>query len=193
VNEKNALRALKHKDEAALEWFIDRYAAYVGAIVYNIIGQIMTLYDVEEVTSDVFLVFWENADKVKHDKIKAYLGGIARNKAKAKTRELTQDIPLEDDIIIISDTTPEHTLLKREQEKAIYRAVLSMQHPDKEIFLRHYYYCQPVAKIAEEMNINASTVKTKLRRGRNKLKDILIKGGYDDGNKNLRHDGQYTG
>jgi len=191
VDEKSALRALKHKDETALAWFIDRYAAYVNTIVYNIIGQIMTVSDVEEVAADVFLVFWSNADKVKPDKIKAYLGGIARNKAKAKTRELGQDIPLEDDIIIISDIGPEHTFEKHEQAVMIKRTVLSLQYPDREIFLRHYY-CQSVAQIAEELDMNISTVKTKLRRGRDKLKEILSEGGYENGNENLRYDGQYT-
>ncbi|MDR1158481.1 MAG: hypothetical protein LBK75_09320 [Oscillospiraceae bacterium] len=94
MDEQNALRALQKKDEAALAWFIDRYTAYINTIVYNIIGSIMTVSDVEEVTSDVFLAFWSNADKVKPDKIKAYLGGVARNKAKNKIRELGQDLPL---------------------------------------------------------------------------------------------------
>jgi RNA polymerase sigma-70 factor (ECF subfamily) len=138
-------------------------------------------------------VFWSNADKVKSEKIKAYLGGIARNKAKAKTRELGQDVSLDDDIIIISGIGPERTFEKHEQAEMIKRAVLSMQYPDREIFLRHYYYFLPVAQIAEEMKLNISTVKTRLRRGRDKLKETLSEGGYDDGNKDLRHDGLYTG
>ena len=193
MDEKSALRLLRHKDESALAWFIDRYAAYVSTIVYNIIGQIMTVSDVEEVTSDVFLVFWSNADKVNPNKIKAYIGGIARNKAKAKTREMGQDIPLEDDTIILSGISLEYTFEKHEQAKSIRLAVSSMQNPDREIFLRHYYYCQPVAQIAEEMNMNISTVKTKLRRGRDKLKEKLSEGGCYDGNKNLRYDGLHNG
>jgi len=153
----------------------------------------MTVRDVEEVTSDVFLAFWSNADRVSPDKIKAYLGGIARNKAKGKTREIGRELLLEDDVILLSDSGPERTLEKQEQAAIMKRAVLSMHCPDREIFLRHYYYCQPVAQIAEEMDMNISTVKTRLRRGRNKLKENLSEGGYDDGNKNLRYDGQYTG
>jgi RNA polymerase sigma-70 factor (ECF subfamily) len=192
VEEKNALRAMKQKDEKALEWFIDRYAAYVNTIIYNIIGSKMTVSDVEEVTSDVFLVFWSNADKVKPDKIKAYLGGIARNKAKEKTRELRQEIALEDDIIILSDLNLESTYEMREQAQVLKKAVLSMQCPDREIFLRHYFYYQTVEQISQEMKINSSTVKTHLRRGRAKLKEMLNEGGYDDGNKNLRPYGLST-
>lgn len=192
MEEKNALRAMKQKDEKALEWFIDRYAAYVNTIIYNIIGSKMTVSDVEEVTSDVFLVFWSNADKVKPDKIKAYLGGIARNKAKEKTRELRQEIALEDDIIILSDLNLESTYEMREQAQVLKKAVLSMQCPDREIFLRHYFYYQTVEQISQEMKINSSTVKTHLRRGRAKLKEMLNEGGYDDGNKNLRPYGLST-
>jgi RNA polymerase sigma-70 factor (ECF subfamily) len=48
-----------------------------------------------------------------------------------------------------------------------------MELPDREIFLRHYYYYQGVSRIAEEMDMNVSTVKTHLARGRQKLKSIL--------------------
>ena len=60
----------------------------------------------------------------------------------------------------------------------IKQTVLTLPHPDREIFLRHYYYCQPLTIISQEMNINISTIKTKLHRGRKKLKEIIIEGGY---------------
>ena len=58
-------------------------------------------------------------------------------------------------------------------------AVEAMPLEDREIFLRHYYYFQPLARIAEELSMNLSTVKTRLRRGREKLKDELKRRGYD--------------
>jgi RNA polymerase sigma-70 factor (ECF subfamily) len=48
-----------------------------------------------------------------------------------------------------------------------------MTQPDQEIFLRHYYYCQSVAVIAEKMKMNPSTIKTRLKRGREKLRQYL--------------------
>ena len=185
MNEKDVLRALKHGDEAALAYIIDQYAAYVSTIVFNIIGASMTVSDVEEVSADVFLTLWMNADRVRPGKVKAYLSGIARNKAKEKTRKMGHALPLEDDIIILSGTDPQHELERREQAGFIRRAILEMDHPDREIFLRHYYYCQTVTRISEETGIHISTVKTRLRRGREKLKDILRKGGYDVENQDL--------
>ena len=178
VDEREALKKLKHKDESALEWFIDHYAAYVNTIIYNIIGSSVSSSDIEEVSSDVFFTLWNNAKRISPGKTKAFLGGVARNKAKEYTRKIGAEVPLEDDIILVLAENLEHDFEEREQAHYIREAILSMQHPEREIFFRYYYFYQPVVEIAEEMGLNLSTVKTKLHRGRKKLKEVLTKGGY---------------
>lgn len=180
MDERRALRGLTQHNEAALAWFIERYAPYVNTIVFNIIGSTMSIGDVEEVSSDVFLVLWKNAEKIRPGKVKAYLSGIARNMAKDRLRKAGQDLPLEEDVLGSSALNVEHDVEVREQARLVNQAMLNMDYPDREIFLRHYYYCQPLSQIAEEMEINLSTVKTRLRRGRSKLKDELRKGGFCD-------------
>ncbi|MDR3209646.1 MAG: sigma-70 family RNA polymerase sigma factor [Oscillospiraceae bacterium] len=177
MDKENAVAALRCGEERALTWLIDRYAAYVGTIIYNIIGGVMSAPDIEEVASDVFLALWENAEKVRTNTVRAYLGGIARNKAKNKLRELGRDLPLDEDLLLVSAQTPEGILEERELRTLVSSAVLSLGPPDREIFLRHYYHCQTVAVIAAELDMNVSTVKTRLRRGRERLKDILEQGG----------------
>ena len=73
MTEEQALRHLKRGSQAALEWFIDRYGGYVTAIIRGIIGQSMTVADVEEAASDVFLAFWNSAGRVHSGSAKAYL------------------------------------------------------------------------------------------------------------------------
>ena len=192
MDEKRAIRALKQRDIKAFEWVIDHYTGYINTIIYNIIGHVMTAPDIEEAASDVFLALWKNAERVDVKKLKAYLGSIARNKAKDKLRELSTALYIEDDIIIVSDATPEDTLIERELQLSVKKAVLSLTYPDREIFLRYYYYYQSVSEIADEMNINISTVKTKLARGREKLKKLFCEGGCFDGEENIRPFGLYT-
>jgi RNA polymerase sigma-70 factor (ECF subfamily) len=185
LDEKRALKALKQGDSEAFEWIIDHYTGYINTIIYNIIGHVMAVSDIEEVASDVFLALWKNSDKVVEKKLKAYLGSIARNKAKDKLRELNMSVHIEhieDDIIFVSDTSPENVFIEKERQHVVKTAILSMKHPDREIFLRHYYYYQSVLEISKEMEINISTVKTKLVRGREILKNFLSEGGYFDGN-----------
>ena len=173
MTEKQALKRIRSGDQEALGWFISQYTPYVTTIIHNIIGAHMDMADVEEVASDVFFALWENAGKVFH--VKAYLAAVARNKARNKLRELTGDLSLSEDILVIEELTPEDRIEKEELSFAVRRAVQRMREPDREIFLRHYYYYQTMEAISEEMAIPLSTVKTKLRRGKVKLKQSLLR------------------
>lgn len=171
MTEAKALKKLQNGSEEALEWFIHHYNAYVTTVVFNIIGSSMDMADVEEVVSDVFVALWQNADAV--HSVKGYLGTVARNKAKNKAREAGCDLSLDENILTIESPTLEGSYEKKELSAAVKRAVLLMPPPDKEIFLRYYYYYQTLEEISTEMGLNLSTVKTRLRRGREKLKVTL--------------------
>ena len=80
--------------------------------------------------------------------------------------------------ILTASAVSERELEKREQAAYIRKAVLALREPEREIFLRYYYFYQPVSTIAEEMGLESANVKTKLFRGRKKLKEVLEKGGY---------------
>lgn len=171
MTESKALKALRKGSETALCWFIDNYTPYVTTIIHNILGSSMDMADIEEVTADVFFCFWENANKICSPK--GYLGTIAHNKAKNKLRQLGKTLPLEEDLLVLERMTPEQVLTQKELAATVKEAVFSMEHPDRDIFLRFYYYCQTLEEISKEMEIPLSTVKTRLRRGRHKLKDKL--------------------
>ena len=173
MTEGKALRELKQGSEEALCYFIDRYSPYVSTIIANIIGAYLDQGDIEETAADVFYAFWNNARKVRPGSVKGYLGTIARNLAKNKLRSLGYALPLEEEILLVEQISPELQLEKKELHAAVRRAVLAMGEPEREIFLRHYYYFETLETIAGEMGIPLSTVKTKLRRGRLRLKQTL--------------------
>ena len=173
MNDAKALRALQKGSEDALSWIIDRYSAYVYTIAFHIVGQSMSPADAEEVAADVFAALWNHAEHIKPFSLKSWLGTVARNTAKNKLRAAGQTLPLEDNILILEKDSAEEELLRREQNRLVQEAVLAMPYPDRDIFLRHYYYGQKLETIAQEMDMNLSTVKTRLRRGREKLRSIL--------------------
>lgn len=176
MNENTALELLRDGDEAALGWFIDRYTGYVTTIVNNMLLPHLAQSDAEEAVADVFLALWKNAARISPGGVRAYLGGIARNKSRDKLRSLRAEVPLEDDVLVISAPGPDEALTEREMHERTRLAVGSMCEPDREIFLRHYFYCQSVAEIALALDMNTNTVKTRLRRGREKLRRELTKG-----------------
>lgn len=172
MTEKQALRELRHGSEDALAWFIHQYTAYVSTVIHNVIGEYMNTSDIEEVAAEVFFALWKHAEEI--HSVKGFLGTVARNKAKNKLREFSADYSL-DDCIQLPDGI-DLTLLaeKEERSRIVKQAVLSMTMPDREIFLRFYYYYQRIEDISNEMDIPLSTVKSKLRRGREKLKHKLM-------------------
>ena len=173
MNEAKALALLKKGDEEALEWFIDKYSAYVGTVVSNILQGSMGHEDVEEVTSDVFVTLWRSAEKLYPLNLKGYLSRVARSLSMQKLRDKEIELPLDEDILILDDDSEFDRVAKEEQDDMVRNAVYSMAQPDKEIFLRFYFYYQSVSVIAKQMQMNPSTIKTKLRRGRERLRVIL--------------------
>ncbi|MDR0819545.1 MAG: sigma-70 family RNA polymerase sigma factor [Oscillospiraceae bacterium] len=180
-----ALAAARRGDDSALEQLIRKYTPYVTTVIRGVGNGNIAEEDVEEIASDVFFALWQNAGKPNPLKLKAYLGQIARNKVKNRLRSLKEELPLENDWLADEGETLIDGLTREDEQNAVKRAVLSLNEPDREIFLRHYYQLQTVAKIAGEMQIGESAIKHRLERGRLKLKAILIKGGNSDEQENL--------
>lgn len=86
-------------------------------------------------------------------------------------------MPLEDMLDIPGRDDPSSDLERAEEQVLVRRAVDSLPDQEREIFLRYYYYAQTVKEISAKMALNESTIKTKLRRGRIKLKEILTREG----------------
>ena len=175
LTEEQALRQMKQGSQDALAWFIHRYGAYVSTIIHNIIGQRMSNADVEEVASDVFLALWNNAGKILPNAARSWLATVARNTARSRLRRASDTLPLDEEAVIVDDRTPEAALERREQAVRVRMALLSLNPVDREVFLRFYYCYQKTADIAADMGLNESTVRTKLNRGRAKLRDFLLR------------------
>lgn len=174
MTEQAIIRKMRLRDPTGLEALMERYIPYVSAVVWNILRFSMQPEDAEEVVSDVFLAAWDQPEDLRAGQVKAWLGSVARHKAKNKLRELGCDLPLEENILELPEQeTPESEMTRSEESFFVRQAVNEMAPEDREIFLRHYYYAQTVREIAVSMMMKESTVKTRLRRGRMKLKEIL--------------------
>lgn len=176
MTDHDLILALKKGDVHALGELIDRYGKYVSSVLSRILSG--RRQDCEELTEDVFLAVWNNRHKLREGKLKGYLGAIARNKAFNRLRELQEELPLEDDVLAQDSDIPCDLAERQDTAKLIERALSQLEPKQKELFVRHYWYGQTVKEAAEEMGLNLSTAKTWLARGRERLKEILLKEGY---------------
>ena len=180
LTEEQALRQMKQGSQDALAWFIHQYGAYVSTIIYNVIGQRMSNADVEEVSSDVFLALWNNAGKLHPNAARSWLATVARNTARSRLRRAQDTLPLDEEAIITDDRVPEAAVERQDMTACVRMALLSLNPVDREVMLRFYFYYQKTADIAADMELNESTVRTKLNRGRAKLRDFLTREGHNE-------------
>lgn len=176
MDERALLKKLKNKNEKALQETIQRYTAYVSTIIKEILNSRATVEDIEELVADTFISLWktsERIDYVQYSSLKAYIGEIARNKAKDYLK-MNKDIDLElyENAILIDDGI-ERQMLQKEQQQYIQKLLTKLKPEDQKIFLLHYYQYKKVDEIALIMHMNPQTVKTRLRRGRETLRTLL--------------------
>lgn len=178
ISDAKMIKALQYGDLAALNCFIRQYTAYISTIITRIIGSRPA--DCEELTADVFIAVWENRGKLREGKITSYLAAIARNKAFDFLRSNKETLPLEDDIIITDAQNIEMETEAKELQRLLKEALQILEKPQRELFVRHYYYGQTIKEAASEMEINLSTAKTWLYRGQTVLREALEKKGVKD-------------
>ena len=181
MDDKRLNHTLQEGNPAALSAAIKKYTAYVGTVIANQLGRHGSREDIEELTANVFVALWEHRTQLTTGKLRGWLGAVARNEARSFLRKNRLLTVSPEDVLLISDDVAQRRLEKAEAQRLLRLALDALGQPDKEVFLRFYYYEQSIPDIAREMKLNREAVKSKLRRGRAKLKTVLEKGGFPYG------------
>ncbi len=178
-NEELAKRLLEN-DENALQEITRKFTPLVSTIIFNIADGSLSTEDIEEVTADTFITLWYNREKIQADKLKGFICCIAKNKAKNKLKSINRHKK----IVSIDEMDFEDGLDVSQEiddkviSEALKKALDDIGEPDKEIIIRHYYYYQSSTEISEKMQMKSETVKSRIKRAREKLKKILIERGF---------------
>lgn len=140
--------------------------------------------DAEEILNDTYMKVWESLPPRRPQYFYAYIAAICRHlslnllnwnqaaKRKAEIVAVTDEMAL-----CIPDPSQERTLQGKEIARALDAFLGTLPRDSRIIFLRRYWYAEPVADIAERYHMTESKVKMQLLRTRGKLKDYLEKEG----------------
>ena len=175
IEDTDLLRRLRRKSAGALEEAVRQYSAYVMAVIRNRSRGVLTAEDQEEIASDVFVSLWRRAKDISRGQLRPWLA-VARNRTADAMRRKRVYVPLEDDTLISLEPLWER-MYESQRCEAIRSALLALSDEDREIFYRFYDLAQTAAQIAEAMQMNASTVRSRLMRGRETLRKELTEGG----------------
>lgn len=171
VEEEVLLQRLKNKEKNSIDEAIKIYTPYLSTVLYNMAGNELLKEDIEEIISDVFVALWKNAEYIDLQKgtIRSYIAAVARNfglKRLNRRRNYTsiEKIEIPDERDFAEDAS---------YSDFVWKAVMSLGKPDNEIFVRRYKFDEKLKDISKAMGLNISTVKTRLSRGKKKLRKIL--------------------
>ena len=168
------------KEEAISE--TDRkYGSYCRSISFRILND---KEDSEECVNDTWLHTWNAIPPGKPEFLAGFLGKIVRNLSISKYRAghaqkrgsgETQALLDELEECIPSGKSVEDEIEGRETAAAINRFLETLDAESRKIFVRRYFWAEPVKELAGNLNISEGKVKSQLFRMRAKLKMHLEK------------------
>lgn len=174
TDEIKLLRRLQNRDKDSINEAIEVYTPYLSVVLYNMLGSRLPQEDIEEIVSDVFAALWKNAERIDPEKgtLRSYIAASARNfalKRLNRQKEFASFASIDDVEIWDEKNFAE----ENSNAEALWNAVMSLGELDNEIFVRYYKYDEKIKEISKATGLNISTVKTKLSRGKRKLRGIL--------------------
>ena len=171
------------RDEAALLETERKYGGRLTALACSITEDPQ---DAEECVNDTYLEVWQAIPPARPDHFFAFLAKILRHNAltvcekrHAKKREgVTVELTRE-----LAECLPDSYDPTAEEDSAAIRKAMedflrSQEETARKLFLRRYFYLEPVERIARYYGLKEANVFQILSRTRRKLKAYLQKEGY---------------
>ena len=143
--------------------------------------------DAQECVSDTYLRTWNTIPPTVPDVLRLFLAKIARrlainryekNAAKKRGGGETPAIIEELEEIVAGSSDPEAEVMRGELSAAVDTFLRTLPEREAGIFLRRYFYAEPVSEIAKDWDLTVSNTSVILHRVRGKLRSVLEKEGY---------------
>jgi RNA polymerase sigma-70 factor (ECF subfamily) len=146
--------------------------------IYNAAFWVLrSVEDAQDVAQIVFLKVAERLDEYdEHYKFFSWIYRIAVNESLNLLRRHGREEPLDDEIDLpdADSTNPESKLNDAQVSKRIRSALMSMTANDRMVLtLRHFSECSYL-EIAEILDVDEKTVKSRLFEARHRLRDLLV-------------------
>lgn len=171
------------REERAIVESQNKYGHYCFSIAVNILD---SREDSDECVNDTWLRAWRAMPPARPDRLSLFFAAITRNlsfdrwkRRRAKKRgggrlEVALDELME---CVPAVESTEEAVEAARLERLLDDFLHTLPERECSIFLRRYWYVEPVEAIAERYGMNQNTVKTSLFRSRRKLKAFLEKEG----------------
>ncbi|MFJ7941811.1 sigma-70 family RNA polymerase sigma factor [Peribacillus sp. NPDC096622] len=164
-----------------LETIMDKYGERLTKLAYNYVKD---WKQAEDIVQDVYITCYKNYEKI--DEIisfKSWIFRLAINKSKDVLKSSAfRKVVMNSSLFTLftsKELSPEKDLLKRSEEEFLSMCVLTLPVKYREVITLYYYEECSIEEIKGMLGVNQNTIKTRLSRGRVKLKKMMERWGYD--------------
>jgi RNA polymerase sigma factor (sigma-70 family) len=174
---KELLESMQLNPTETLERIMNEYGSEIKRLVYS---YIKNSSDADDITQEVFVQVYRKLNTFQgNSTLRSWVYAIAINKCKDYLRSWkVRNIKLKgklEQFVKSADrpNTPEQHIIGKIEEKQLLNQVLSLPIKYREVIILFYFEEFSVNEIADSLSINQNTVRTRLNRGRGKLKNII--------------------
>ena len=171
---------LGERDERSLEALYDRYGDYVYSICLRMVGDVQLA---EDLSQEVFLRLWRRPDLYDESRGRflTWLLSVARNRAiderRSRGRRFKHESPpspVAEELLEAAPSAEERDVAIVSEERVIVQRALATLPPEQRLAIQLAYfggYTQQ--EIAQGLHQPLGTVKTRIRLGLQKLRQLL--------------------
>ena len=184
INDADIINLLFTRREEGLDYVAKQYGKECYHIARNVLG---SEQDAEECVNDTYIKVWNSIPPARPKSLRAFILTVTRNLAidKLRTNRAGRRIPA--DICIPLAELEEHLegiAISDEHRTEDLRRIInefldSLSKTDAALFVRRYWYLDSVRRLSEISGYSENNVYQRLFVMRKKLRDRLIKEGYE--------------
>jgi RNA polymerase sigma-70 factor (ECF subfamily) len=173
------LRRVAHGDRRGFEELYDRFSSLLFSTVYRVLNDQEAA---EDVLQDVFIQIWERAPLYDPTRGKPLTWAVtlARNKAIDRLRStqrrcrLQEDVQRESEIFEqLDDRSAFDAAVSGETSSRVREAIHKLSKDQREVIELAFFSSLTQTEIAEHLGKSLHTIKSRIRRGMMKLKDVI--------------------
>lgn len=187
MDDKEIITLFNQKSGDAITETDKKYGAYCYSIAENICRDSR---DAEECVNDAYLAVWNSIPPQDPASLKLFLARIVRNLAFNRYNESRAEKRGGGEVALVLDELAECLESRDNVESELDRRALGdlmrgfvkeLPKKERQIFVRRYFYTEPLTDIAKLCGMTENSVSVTLHRTRKKLKELLKKEGFYNG------------